>query len=271
MREQEIINKTIDGPLTISTLVRDLDQLGLKAGMTLIVHSSLSSLGWVCGGPAAVILALEQVLTESGTLVMPAHSGDLSDPKNWQHPPVPTDWVEPIRAAMPPFSQDLTPIRGLGIIPEVFRKQAGVVRSNHPQLSFSAWGKQKEYIIQDEHYDHAMNQKSPLGRLYELDAYILLIGVGHDSNTSLHLAEYLADYPRKQVIKNGMPILEDGVRVWREFEDILIDSDDFSALGADYEAEHEIQVKQVGNAPCRLIRMRPIVDYAVTWMERTRV
>ena len=165
----------------------------------------------------------------------------------------------------------MTPTRGLGVIPEVFRKQTGVVRSSHPQLSFTAWGANKDYIIQDEHYAYALNQESPLGRLYELDGYILLIGVGHDSNTSLHLAEYLSDYPKKKMIRNGMPVIEDGERVWKEFEDILIDSDDFSALGADYEAIHTIREGLVGSAACKFMRMRPLVDFGVSWMARTRV
>ena len=146
-----------------------------------------------------------------------------------------------------------------------------MVGSFHPQLSFTAWGANKDYIIQDEHYAYALNQESPLGRLYELDGYILLIGVGHDSNTSLHLAEYLSDYPKKKMIRNGMPVIEDGERVWKEFEDILIDSDDFSALGADYEAIHTIREGLVGSAACKFMRMRPLVDFGVSWMARTRV
>lgn len=238
--------------------------------MTVIVHSSLSSLGWVCGASPAVILALEAALTQEGTLVMPAHSGDLSDPKNWQHPPVPESWWETIRREMPCFDETLTPTRGIGKIPETFRRQASVVRSSHPQLSFAAWGKHKDYVIQDCHFDYAQNEKSPLGRIYELDGYVLLIGVGHDNNTSLHLAEYLAEYPGKRVIANGMPVMKNGLRLWKEFEDIDISSDDFARIGEDFEREHPVIRGKAGNAECRLIRQRSIVDFAVLWMEKNR-
>ncbi len=177
MTEKEtIINKT-NLPNTVSSLVNDFKSIGIKEGMTLLVHSSLSSLGWVCGGPVAVILALEEVLTVNGTLIMPTHSSDYSDPAEWCNPPVPETWWDIIRNEMPLFDKNLTPTREMGKIAETFRKQNGVIRSNHPGLSFAAWGRNKEYILQDEHYDFSLNEKSPLGRIYELNGNILLLGV----------------------------------------------------------------------------------------------
>ena len=109
---------------------------------------------------------------------------------------------------MPVFNAELTPTREMGIIPETFRKQKGVVRSSHPNSSFAAWGENKEYIIQDNHLDYQMNEKSPLGRLYELDGHILLLGVDYNRNTSMHLAEYKATYKTKDTIHEYAPIIE---------------------------------------------------------------
>ncbi|MFW6269831.1 MAG: aminoglycoside N(3)-acetyltransferase, partial [Bacillota bacterium] len=170
---------------------------GLKAGSTVIVHSSLSSLGWVCGGPVALIEALREVITVEGNIVMPAHSGDYSDPKYWENPPVPEEWWSTIRQEMPPFQPGITPTRGVGVVPETFRQYPDVHRSDHPASSFAAWGQKAEEIISNHDLDYALGENSPLAKIYELEGLILLIGVDHDRNTSLHLAEYRADYAKE--------------------------------------------------------------------------
>lgn len=71
MRELDVIERTRE-IITINRLTKDLRKLGVQAGDILLVHSSLSSLGWVCGGPQAVIEALQAVVGDEGTLVMPA-------------------------------------------------------------------------------------------------------------------------------------------------------------------------------------------------------
>ncbi|AEJ20374.1 aminoglycoside N(3)-acetyltransferase [Gracilinema caldarium] len=270
MGEQETIENRKNGPNTVISLAEELLSAGLRPGMTILLHSSLSALGWVCGGAPAVIMAFQQVLTEEGTLVMPTHSGDLSDPAQWEHPPVPREWWETIRSTMPAYRKDRTPTRGMGIIPETFRKMDGVLRSSHPQMSFAAWGKHKAYILQDEHYDFGMNDQSPLGRLYELDGQVFLLGVGHDRNTSIHLAEYRAEWPSKLMIKNGMPIEEGGITSWREFDDIAYGGEDFEALGKAFEEQHHIKPFKVGNASCRMFSQRALVDFAVHWISTHR-
>ena len=123
MSERDAIDR-VQSPGTVDSLCEDLIRLGVTEGMTLIVHSSLSSVGWVCGGAVGVVLALEQALTGEGTLVMPAHSGNLSDPAKWENPPVPEAWWQSIRESMPAYDPCMTPVSGIGSVAETFRKQA---------------------------------------------------------------------------------------------------------------------------------------------------
>src|SRR5690242_19287597 len=84
-----------DPLFTTRTLIADFERIGLRAGQTVIMHSSMKALGgFVISGPPAVIDALMHVLTQAGTLVMPAFSNDNSDPAPWKHPPVPEAWWE---------------------------------------------------------------------------------------------------------------------------------------------------------------------------------
>ncbi len=277
MGEADIIEATEarlpgGGPVTLERIEDELRSLGVEPGSTILVHSSLSSLGWVCGGAQAVIYALEEVVRPFGTLVMPAHTSQLSDPSGWRNPPVPESWWEPIRRMLPAFDPELTPTSGMGAIPETFRSQTEVLRSVHPHQSFAAWGEGSMGIVGEHSLDYPLGEESPLGRLYDADARVLLLGVGYSVNTSFHLAEYRADYPRKRVVDTGGPVMVDGHRRWKWFEDVDIDSKDFSEIGRAFEKKfrREILTGKIGLAEARLFRIRDCVDFAVRWMEQHR-
>ena len=271
MGERSAIERTPGAPATIESLVRDFAALGVERGMVLLLHSSLSSLGWVCGGPVAVILALEEALGRDGTLVMPTHSGDLSDPANWQNPPVPEAWKDIIRETMPPYDPDLTPTRRMGAIPETFRKQRGVLRSGHPQVSFAAWGAAATRVTEEHALDSGLGEGSPLARVYDAEGWVLLLGVGHDSNTSLHLSEYRVSNPGQPVISTRAPMVVDGRRQWVVIEDIDLDPSDFGKIGESFgRATGLVRRGRIANAEAMLMPQRALVDYAVKWMEKNR-
>ncbi|MFP4697917.1 MAG: AAC(3) family N-acetyltransferase [Eubacteriales bacterium] len=265
----EGIIKQTDFPITTDYLSKELEQLGLKKGMNVLVHSSLSSLGWVCGGSIAVIQALQNVITDEGTIIMPTHSGDYSDPAHWRKPPVPKEWHEKIRESLPAYDAEKTPTRGVGVIPEVFRTLPDVIRSKHPHFSLAAYGKNSETIIREHPLNYGLSKDSPLGKIYGLDnSYILLLGADYDSNSIFHIAEYI--HPKAKEIKLGAPIIEEGKRVWKTFNDIELNNKDFKKIGTAFEKTNRVKTARVGSAECKFFPVKEAVDFAMDWIIENR-
>jgi aminoglycoside 3-N-acetyltransferase len=258
--------------ITTKQLVAEFKQLGLHTGQIVLAHTSLKALGgYVVGDAPAVVDALLEVLTPQGTLVMPTHSSNNTEPSSWLRSPVSPEMWPLIRAEMPPYRPEITPSNGMGAINESFRTYPGVCRSSHPAFSFAAWGQQAAWITADQALNNSVAEQSPIGRLYELDGWVMLLGVGHDHNTSLHLADFRANYPRKQREENGSAMLVNGRRQWVTYYDEAIASDYFEAVGAAFEQEtDEVVVGQVAGAVVRLMRQRPLVAFAIKWIEANR-
>ncbi|MFY1698589.1 aminoglycoside N(3)-acetyltransferase [Solwaraspora sp. WMMA2101] len=255
-------------PHTRAALADDLTALGVRRGSVLIVHSSLKALGWVCGGPVAVVQALLDALGPDGTLVVPTHTPDNTDPACWRNPPVPESWWPVIRTHTPGFDPAVTPSRWMGAIAETTRTWPGARRSDHPQVSFAAVGPLAEAVVAGHQLDDMLGEHSPVGAVYRLDGDVLLLGVGHQSNTSLHLAEYrLPDPPRKQ---EGSAVRTPTGRAWTHWQDVAIDESDFDQLGAAFETVSGAAIGKVGAAESRLTRQRPLVDFAVNWLATHR-
>ena len=257
-------------PLTIDSLMRDFAGCGLSEGQTVLVHTRMSALGWVAGGAEAIIRALLGVLGPGGTLMMPAFSASNTDPRYWQNPPVPEHWWPIIREHMPAYDPLTTPTRGIGQVTELFRHWQGVLRSPHPDTSFAARGPNAAYLTDHElDLSQLMGEDTPVGRLYELDGYVFLLGPDHGNNSSLHLAEYRANFP-KEMIQEGCAIMVNGVRQWVSYETLDLDESDFAELGADYDRIGAVRTGRVGKAHVRFMKQRPLVDFAVQWMEQHR-
>jgi len=267
MSESNLIAATKE-PNTINTIYQDLKKLGVDNGDILLVHSSLSSLGWICGGAQTVIMALKNAVGRDGTLVMPAHSGDWGDPVEWQNPPVPKEWIQIIYDNMPAYEPQITPTRGMGRIAELFRIFPDTVRSNNPLLSFCANGRFSIHITENHPLTPQLGMDSPLGKMYNLKVKVLLLGVDYDSCTSFHLAEALIDkMPTK---RTGAAMLDNGERCWKWFDDYDYNSDDFELIGKDFEENYIVQKGKVGNAECRLFEMKAGVDFAKVWLMEHR-
>ncbi len=143
--------------------------------------------------------------------------------------------------------------------------------SDHPAVSFAAWGANAECILRSHSLENSLGDKSPLSRIYDLEGSVLLIGIGYDANTSFHLAEYRASYPSKSFKKCGAPISVNGSRQWRTFDDIELNCDDFLEIGKTFEKSGlEFSKGRVGYAESVLIPQKEMVDFAVGWMNINR-
>jgi len=155
----------------------DLNALGVSAGMTVMVHSSLSAFGQVPGGADTIIDALRELLTSEGTLLMPALS------------------YLTVTRRQPVFDLLNTP-SCVGIIPETFRQRQDVLRSLHPTHSVCGWGKHANDLLTEHALDHTpCGPHSPFHRLPKFDGFILMLGCGLEPNTSLHAIEELVTPP----------------------------------------------------------------------------
>jgi aminoglycoside 3-N-acetyltransferase len=265
--EERTITGT-DAPITRERLAADLGRLGVRPGGVVLVHSSLSALGWVCGGAETVVQALLDALGRDGTLVVPTHTTGNSEPSAWQHPPVPQEWWSLIREHMPAYDRATTPSRALGVIVEAARTWPGARRSDHPQYSFAAIGSHAGTVTAGHALESGFGERSPLARVYDLDGDVVLLGVGHAANTSLHLAEHrVPDPPREPY---GAAVLGPGGRRWTTWEDVLADASDFEALGAAFDATGAVTTGRVGMGETRLMRQRELVAFAVEWMREHR-
>jgi len=258
-------------PHTVASLRGDLRELGLDTGDVVLVHSSTSSVGFVAGGPQAIVQALLDVLGDGGTLVVPTHTSENTDPASWQNPPVPESWWPVIREESPGFDAAITPAsRWMGILAETARTWPGSRRSNHPQVSFAAIGARAEEVTTGHRLDDALGDSSPLGSVYRMGGKVLLLGVGHDSNTSLHLAEWRQRDP--PLHHTGSAVRQpDGSGRWTTWRDVDEDESDFERLGADFERDNRaVRLGRVGNAAARLMPQPALVDYATQWISAHR-
>ena len=247
-----------------------LKKIGISEGQTIMVHTSLSSMGFVCGGAQIVIEALLESVGTDGTVMMPTQSWKNLDPTAGVHWEEPEEWWQIIRDNWPAYHKDITPTNTMGAVAEMFRKWPGTLRSDHPARSVAANGKYAAYLTQGHDLSNIFGEGSPIGKIYELDGYVLLIGVGYDKNTSLHLADVRADYPGKHASTEYSAVTENGQRVWKEYRTLYVDGEDFEEIGEAFENSHSVQKVTLGNATLTLMKQRELVDFAVKWIEQYR-
>jgi aminoglycoside 3-N-acetyltransferase len=225
-------------PISARELTEQLTRLGVRRGGVLLVHTSFSRAGPIAGGPQALIAALRDALGPEGTLVMPSMSDDDDHP----------------------FERTGTPCIGMGIVADTFWRLPGVRRSDSPH-AFAAAGPRAHQITAMHPLDVPHGLDSPVGRVYEADGQVLLLGVGHDANTTIHLAETMA--PVRYRRSKYLTVWSDGRPVRYPYAEIDHCGERFSLLD-DWLDEGGRQVRgAIGHAEARLMRSRDLVTIAV--------
>lgn len=252
--------------VTKTDIVNGLRQLGVLEGMVLEVHASMRSLGYVIGGAQTVVDALIDAVGFDGTVVMPIQASENTEPSFWENPPVDRSLWKKVRESMPAFKPDESDISNMGAIAENLNRRPGAYRSYHPSCAFVTYGKYGKLITQKQSLDYALSEESPLGQMYQLPSYVLLMGVDFDRCTAMHLGEYRSN--ARQVILQGGAIEENGYRKWVKYLDLALDSDEFVEIGRKMELNNMVKEGKVGHSDCKLFRLAEAVDFTSEYLER---
>ena len=157
---------------------RDLINLDIIEGDCILLHSSLKSIGYVEDGAKTVIDALVEVISSSGTLVIPTY-------------PVIGTMLNTCLKKDYIFDMKKTPTT-IGAIPSAFLKYEGVIQSIHPTHSMSAIGKYAKMVTESHHIgNETYGKNSPWAKIVELNGKIIGIGISLAWHTIYHHVEDL--------------------------------------------------------------------------------
>lgn len=258
------------------TMKKQLFSLGIRQGDTLLVHSSMKSIGIVEGGADAVLDALIEAVCgknaeSDGMLVLPTHTWKTMNDDHSVYDPM----VEPAC---------------VGILPNLFMKKAGVVRSLHPTHSVAAFSKNRkktlEYISGEERFSTPCNRNGCYGKLYDLDAKILLLGVGMNRNTYMHGVEEwfgITERLTKETLKLKICIHEDNdkqnvhqpsyvdVLMHKHFKPNNISiSENYSRLEQTFVNCGALAKGKIGLAESMLLSARKVADITTEHLQENR-
>lgn len=225
---------------TKEQLVQQLREMGIQPADNLLVHSSMKSLGKVKGGADTVLDALQEAVPE-GLLILPTHT--------WKQMSTKYSFFDP----------ETEPVC-VGILPELFRKRPGVVRSLHPTHSVAVYGKDAEiYIKGEENCTTPCPPQGCWGRLRDIGAKILLLGVTHTRNTYIHSIEesfgiperFTAEPVRFQVkLPDGTVKEVDMYRHYNRIDPHI--SEHYDSMKEGYEKAGAAKTVRLGEAECIL-------------------
>lgn len=231
-----------------TTLVKDLERLGLEKGDRVFLHSAFKSLGLDSGKPQDAVDAFIETFGDDGCLGMPVFSYSFSSEE--------------------PFDLERSASK-VGIIPEFFRKMRGVRRSFTPSHSTAFYGKDAEYFSRGAEFKPPYSFEGPFGKLYDFDFKIVMLGCGLAPNSTIHAIEDWAGLP---YMVNGQQTCYSSLdpdSCGRPYSHMPVGHRDFyldppDSLNAKYvkllRERGVLRSGKVGNADAYWMRARELVD-----------
>lgn len=242
-----------------SDLRRDL-AAAIGDAEVIVLHSASRAVGPVAGGAESIARALLDVCA-GRTVLVPTFTPLRTDPSTWTSPPAPADRLDDIRDELPLFDPDWSPPWGMGRIVDLVWKAPRALRSFHPVESVAALGPRAEHLVRPHPLDDPMGPRSPWARLCELDATVVLLGVGLDRCSLLHHAERMAEVPYVDV-SYAMPLALDEDRVWIEVTSGNNCSEGFPRLEPTLRRAGLVRDVLVGEARTMVLSARSLVEEA---------
>lgn len=231
--------------ITYRDLVRALRELSLEKNRPVLVHSSLSSLGWVHGGAEIVVGAMLEMFN---TVIAPTFTyKTMIVPEKGPPDNAVVYGAHRDRNKMAEFfGPELPADRLMGIISETLRRHPDALRSGHPILSFCGINARDYLSIQK-----VTEPLATIAALYDADAWVLLVGVDHRSNTSIHLGERMAG--RKMFVR------------WALMPDMIVTCPNFPSCSEGFNPIAALidpftRNVMIGNALVQAIAMRDLID-----------
>lgn len=236
---------------TKNELVKDLQALGITSGETLLIHSSYKAVGEFEGGPVGLVQALMSYLSD-GLLIFPTHT-----------------WSK-IKQDNPLFDPATEPAC-VGILPNTFLAQTGVVRSLHPTHSVTALGREAEsYVAGEELVDTPCGRQGCWGKLVDMEAKILFLGATLKTNTFIHGVEEWNEIPNRLTTeRESLQIkLPTGIIEAPQHRHIGDVSQHYDKLYEPFVAHQLIREGLIGKAPSLVIEAKPVFDFVSVLLAR---
>lgn len=241
---------------TQSSLIKDIEKIGVNKEGTLLIHSSMKAIGEVDGRGDTVIDAFIDYMKE-GLLLFPTHTWSEDNLKDGIYNPK----TEP---------------SCVGLLTNLFRKRQGTTRSMHPSHSVTAMGKRaKEYTDRDDQFENYT--PCPTGGcfdgLYDEDAQILFFGVPLTRNTYIHVIEEKLDIPNRinNKARDIKMIYENGdvreTKLYGHFSTLGDVSQNYGKLLKPMLEMGMAKEGKIGDATSYLVKVRPMSDWVTKMLK----